>query len=298
MFARVATKDDIALVLEIFNTHQLAVAPNAGTNDVEWAEDFIQGFPEPSPAYLLSETEDSPAIAVGNLNPSTNARRYQADISVLPDSDLAGDVVDWFIAKAKEIPDMAFWTTCNSDDVRMNEIYLARGLKVNRYFNTLRKTLNGEDFPELPEGVSIRNIDKDSDQDMKIWHELHKNAFSKHFGFIARPFEQFLEIWRSNDYLKRDGIFVLFVDGQPAGYTTLIDIAHDSTGQVWNLGVAYEYQGKGYGQLLLGWANAVFVKKGYAYAELGVDTANESGALRLYEKMGFELVTSWTQYED
>jgi ribosomal protein S18 acetylase RimI-like enzyme len=40
------------------------------------------------------------------------------------------------------------------------------------------------------------------------------------------------------------------------------------------------------------------VDQGREFIELNVDTGNESGALKLYEKLGFQPNSSWVQYEN
>mgnify|MGYP006286944891 FL=1 len=300
MFARRATNDDIDLILEIFNAHQMQVAPNLGTNGLDWALDFVQGYPEPYQAWLLSDTEDSIPFAIGNLNPSSNAKRFQADISIRPEVDRLDEVITFFRKEAEEFADgWAFWITCNANDEKYNQVLLNQGFKVNRYFNSLRKELNGEVEHVLPENVTTKLIDIHSDSDMKIWHDLRLDAFGKHFGFVPRPFEQFVEIMRRDPMMKIAEVHVLFENGVPAGYIWINDeAAHELTGYVANLGVAYAFQGRGYGQYLLAKAVGIYAQRGFKLLDLGVDTANESGALRLYEKMGFKVVTTWTQYED
>jgi mycothiol synthase len=300
MFARRATNDDVELVLDIFNSHQLSVAPEAGTNNEDWAIDFIQGYPEPYTAWLLGESEDSVPFAVGNLNPSSNAKRFQADISIRPGVKKLDDVLTFFRDQAKEFADgWSFWTSCNSADEYFHQVLLSQGFKVNRYFNTLRSVITEANEPLLPAGVSYKQIDIFDESDMKIWHDLRLDAFSKHFGFKPRPFESFVEIMQRDPMMAKAIVLVLFENNVPAGYIWINDqAAHEGIGYVQNLGVAYAFQGKGYGQWLLAKAIKLFADRGFHSAELGVDTGNESGALRLYEKMGFKLVTSWTQYED
>lgn len=299
MFARVATADDYELLLEIFNEHSMHVAPQLGTNGISWAEDFIQGFPDPSPAWILSDTDDGEPFAIGNLNPSANAKRFQADLSIRPTVPRIPEVLSFFREKAKEYGDgWSFWITCNDADEPFKAALNEQGFTVNRYFNTLRRELNNEAAPALPEGTSIRLIDVDDDADMKIWHDLRMDAFSKHFGFVPRPFEQFVAIMRRDQLMKISEVFVLFEGDTPVGYIWINDeVAHELTGYVANLGVAHAYQGRGYGEYLLGMALARYADRGFKLVDLGVDTGNESGALRLYEKMGFGKVTTWVQYE-
>ena len=300
MFARKATAADIDLLLEIYNEHSMQVAPELGTNGVSWAEDFIQGFPDPSPAWIISESEGSEPFAVGNLNPSANAKRFQADISIRPSSGKIDEVITFFRDKAKEYGDgWSFWISCNDNDENYKKVLVNQGFKVNRYFNTLRKELNGEIEPLAPEKVTTRLMDIDSDTDMKIWHDLRKDAFSKHFGFVPRPFEEFLRIMRRDQIMKISEVYILFEDDLPAGYIWINDeVAHELTGYVANLGVAHAFQGKGYGEYLLRKALALYTARDFKLVDLGVDTENQSGALRLYEKLGFRKVTTWVQYED
>jgi ribosomal protein S18 acetylase RimI-like enzyme len=62
------------------------------------------------------------------------------------------------------------------------------------------------------------------------------------------------------------------------------------------LGVTQQHRGNGFGQLLLEAALAHFSRMGYSHAELGVDTENSSGALGLYEKMGFQVMSTTIEH--
>lgn len=300
MFARKATRDDIGLVLDIFNSHELHIEPDLGTNGVEWAEDFIQGFPDPNPAWILSDSEGSTPFAVGNLNPSANAKRFQVEISIRPEVDRLPEVLLFFREKAKEFAeDWAFWIDCNLKDEKFLAALESQGFKVNRYFNTLRRELSNEVEPALPKGVTTRLVDISNDEDMRVWHNLRLDAFSKHFGFVPRPFEQFIAVMRRDPLMNISQVHILYEGQTPAGYLWINDQeAHELIGYVANLGVAHAYQGRGYGQLLLAKAIASYAIRGFKFVQLGVDTANESGALRLYDKMGFRKVTTWVQYEE
>ncbi|MFZ9317052.1 MAG: GNAT family N-acetyltransferase, partial [Candidatus Nanopelagicaceae bacterium] len=54
----------------------------------------------------------------------------------------------------------------------------------------------------------------------------------------------------------------------------------------------------GYGELMLRWAFAYYSSIGRKSLELNVDTGNESGALRLYEKLGFKVKSAWQHFEN
>ena len=299
MFARQATKDDIELVIEISNAHEQHLEPELGTNGVEAAEDFIQGFPDPYPAWIISDSQDSEPFAVGNLNPSANAERFQVKIFIRPEVHRDEEVLRFFRDKASQFAQgWAFWIDCNLKDKKFIAALEAQGFKINRYFNGLRRELQGELERELPSGVTTSLVDFTKDEDMRVWNNLRVDAFAGHFGFVPRPFEQFLEVMLRDPLLIITEVHILYENGIPAGYLWINDNqAHELIGYVANLGVAHAYQGKGYGEYLLHKALAIYSNRGFKYVELGVDTANESGALRLYDKMGFRRVTTWVQYE-
>lgn len=288
------------MLLDISNRHLLAVSPEYGTNGDDWAIEYLRGAIDPSPAYLVSQEEGSDWIAIGNLQPNHNAKRFYLDVSVLPDYPEAKGVLEFFIGMARsEQPDYVIWPSCNANDARFRQLFTELAFEPMRYFNTLRADLIPADPIVLPDGLSVRNVDLHDAGDMKIWHDLHLDAFSKHFGFVPRSHESWLELMREDELLKEDSVYLLFKADQPVGFIFVSDeIAHLDSGYVNHIGVAHAHQGNGYGELLLSIGLEHSRKRGYSQVELQVDSENESGALRLYEKMGFKLLTTWIQYDD
>jgi ribosomal protein S18 acetylase RimI-like enzyme len=87
-----------------------------------------------------------------------------------------------------------------------------------------------------------------------------------------------------------------FKNGEPVGFCQCNDeYAEEKKGYISILGVVQEYQGLGIGEALLQTGISHSATKGYDSLELNVDTGNESGALRLYEKVGFKPESSWIQ---
>ncbi len=60
----------------------------------------------------------------------------------------------------------------------------------------------------------------------------------------------------------------------------------DVLGWIKNLGVRPEYRRRGIGTALLGQVFAEFKRRGCKRVELGVDSANETRATALYERVG------------
>ena len=134
---------------------------------------------------------------------------------------------------------------------------------------------------------------------MHTWWELHQDSFSKHFGFAPRPMELWIEQTKAASTLDPAACFILDYQGEPAGFVQLANANyHLNGGYVDVLGVAHKFQGLGLGQILLQHGINHSVDQGRDFIELNVDSGNESGALRLYEKLGFKPNSGWKQYEN
>jgi len=172
------------------------------------------------------------------------------------------------------------------------------GMQVIRTYWHMKRELTANDAVPIsrPE-LAIRLVS--GDQDMKTWWKLHQDAFSKHFGFAPRPMELWIEQTLAAGTLDREACFILEYEGEPAGFVQLANANyHLNGGYVDVLGVAHNFQGLGLGQTLLQHAINHSVAAGRTFIELNVDSGNESGALRLYEKLGFKPNSAWEQYEN
>jgi GNAT superfamily N-acetyltransferase len=82
-----------------------------------------------------------------------------------------------------------------------------------------------------------------------------------------------------------------------------LDILHQHDRKTNPLGEDFDYreeafQGKGLGEALLRHAIQINSALGRSKLCLSVDAGNESGALRLYEKVGMKPISEWHQYEN
>ena len=138
-----------------------------------------------------------------------------------------------------------------------------------------------------------------SEDEKKIWWATHQDSFSKHFGFLPRPFEEWKAMIEKAVGIDLNARWILYREGSAVGFIECTDIKIDiGAGYVDGIGVIQSQQGKGYGELMLRWAFAYYASIGRKSLELNVDTGNESGALRLYEKLGFKEKSSWQHFEN
>jgi ribosomal protein S18 acetylase RimI-like enzyme len=130
------------------------------------------------------------------------------------------------------------------------------------------------------------------------WETTRAGALKRLKLFVDQHLKEFGPYEDADKSIPRDGIYLLELHGSAEAFIWLDDIdGLELRGFVVRLGVKKDHQGKGFGQLLLGTALAHFSRRGYVHAELGVDTENASNALRVYEKLGFTVLSADVEHE-
>ena len=174
------------------------------------------------------------------------------------------------------------------------------GAAAVRHFWRMATTLDHEPpNPVLPADVVIRPV-ADEETDLRVVADVIQTAFAEHFGHEAgeRPsYDEFVR--RSHEAAGFDiGLWWLaLVEGAPAAALIGRHFAAEGIGFVNSLGTLREFRGRGLGRALLLTAFKAFHARGLARAELGVDAANPTGAVRLYESVGMHAAQTWAVYE-
>lgn len=293
---RIATEADAKAVAEIANEHELSIDKQSSLFSEQGALDFIAGYIDPSVTHLISFDNEPGFSAVLNLHPDSVKSRYFTDIYAKPSVEVLDDVVIWAIELARtEHPDWQMWPGANFLDKRLQSAWASQGFEFLRRYYTMRMSISSVPTIRQIEGLEIRAIDLANPGEVALWHTIHQNSFSKHFGFAPRELEKWSELV-IDAATDPNGVFLAFKNGQPVGFCQCNDeYAEENKGNISILGVSQENQGLGIGEALLQTGIVYSASKGFDTLELNVDTGNESGALKLYEKVGFRPESSWIQ---
>ena len=150
----------------------------------------------------------------------------------------------------------------------------------------------------LPEGAELIEVGTDEQLLFEMW-QIHQDSFSEHFGFMPRLFESWSKKVIQDSQEKNQKAWILRMNGEGVGFVDCDDsLLHEDSGYVAGLGVRKAYQGRGLGEILLRYAIKENTEAGREKLALNVDAGNESGALRLYEKVGMSISSEWHQYEN
>lgn len=165
------------------------------------------------------------------------------------------------------------------------------GYAVVRYFSEMLRPLAEVPEVTLPEGISIVPFTPELAEAVRL---AHNEAFADHWGSAPRSKERWGFLLR-HESLRQDWSAVALDDatGEVAGYQmSMYDTERFARegrqeGYTEILGVRRAWRGRGIAQAILADAMARYKAAGMDHACLDVDTENPSGALGLYEHMGY-----------
>lgn len=290
---RVATKQDVLTVADLANHHQLGIDPGARIINLRLAGSLVAGRIDPNLATLFYENQE--LIAVANLHPDANKKTLFPVIHCAPGCEAQPEILALVLEQARAgFPMFEIQPDVNSLDQELLAAYHQASFEKIRTFSILRGSLEGALDPLLKPGQHFHKVDMDNQQDLRVWHDTHQDAFQGHFGFRPRGFESWVALVLSDENIDEEGCFILFEGQEPMGFVECtFECADQLRGYVASIGVKQAHQGKGLGDALLKKAMHHSKNQGFKEIELNVDTGNTSGALRLYERAGLSPRSSW-----
>jgi mycothiol synthase len=263
--------------------------------------------------FRLAEADGRPVgyVRVEWHDENRGDRVHGAALYVTPDAPAGafGPLLDWILARHLDIagaqgpvdhPRTASISTL-FEPPDANSVLESRSFVPVRYgFEMLRPSL--EEIPEipLPAGIEVRPVERQ--QLRRIW-EAEAEAFAGHWGAGADDRSE--ERWQEflADPLMDLSLWQVAWDGDEiAGMVRpfINDAENTSVGvqRGWceNISTRAPWRGRGVASALISRALRALRERGMTEAALGVDAQNETGALRLYQKMDFREAASETEW--
>ncbi|WP_420124448.1 GNAT family N-acetyltransferase [Nakamurella sp.] len=173
---------------------------------------------------------------------------------------------------------------------------VAAGFEPRRYFFRMRADLRGPSPDPVPDppGVRIRPFVAGDDDAVRL---ASNDSFADHWGSVPRD----PDTWRSeytDSITFRAGMSFVAEDVTGiVGFSLASEHDADTatrghrTGYVSRVGTVRAVRGRGVGSALVARSLAAMRSDGYAEAELDVDADSPTGAGRLYERLGFAVVS-------
>ena len=176
-----------------------------------------------------------------------------------------------------------------------------RGFNIVRYFYRMQRDLN-EPIPavQLPADLALRVYTPELSGAI---HAAFNEAFRDHWAFDPVSAEDWQMFFIERTSFRPDLTYVVMAGEEVAGFSfNCVSIEENARRQVsegWvdALSVRRPWRKRGVATALLSASMHAFKAEGLQHAMLGVDMQNPTGALRVYERVGFKPVKRFVQFE-
>jgi ribosomal protein S18 acetylase RimI-like enzyme len=166
------------------------------------------------------------------------------------------------------------------------------------FFSMVRPFSEPVEITPMPEGLEIRKVE--ADQFRQVW-EADQEAFKDHWGYIPGTEEDYNR-WLKDPLIDPDLWRVAWDGDQVAGMVLNFlnqkenEEYNRQRGYTENISVRRSWRRQGLARALFTRSLQMFKEMGMDHASLGVDTQNLSGALNLYQSVGFQVEKRHTMY--
>ena len=168
-----------------------------------------------------------------------------------------------------------------------------------RFGYEMRRALTGElPVHELPDGLELRPV---VEADYRTIWEANEEAFLDHWGHRPATEEDYREMCFGPEMTP--ALWCVAWDGDQVAGVVMNAIFRDENEQLgiargWfdRVSVRRAWRGRGLAKALCAASFRVLRDEGMVEAWLGVDGSNPTGAVRLYEGLGFTVARGWKAY--
>jgi mycothiol synthase len=188
-----------------------------------------------------------------------------------------------------------FFAQTRDVEVGRCALYAGFGMEPVRYFiNMARPVDDGLPPVQVPDGYRLRTFD--AERDMEETWRVDMAAFADHWGFAPFPLDEYVHMLGQPGF--RPGLSWL-AEEEASGAVVGIGLNRISPdwiaqtgrqeGTVQVLGVLREHRQRGLGSALLVQSLHVLRGAGMQAVHLWADSENLTGAVRIYERLGFQV---------
>lgn len=285
MLTRPAARTDIAAILELCWHYDEVIRGARDTDETDITGEWdAPGFD--LTASTLVVEDDGTLIGYGVVD-----EHGGADSVVLPGSHAGAQdhllawMEGWSSPLEQHLPDA---------DVELAALMHHRGWTPTRKFWRMRIELDSPTpVPRWPDEVTARSYERPSDD--QTVHTLIEECFAEIGGQRKRRFEEWSAFLLETPRFDPEMCVVAVRNGQPVGAAMSQDLA--DYGFVRQLAVSPPFRGQGLGTALLHECFRRHARRALPATVLGVDSANPTGAIALYEQAGMRVTERFTRWE-
>ena len=296
--------DDAAALADLFNTIDVAGGGHAGFTADEltgWLSAMVR---DPATDSRLVTTADGTVVAAG-LVPAPPEGGFRVDMfgGVHPDwrgRGVGRELLTWQLARTGELHGElapgAHWeaeTGAMFDDQVAHRMFERFGFAPVRYFSEMVADTGPTATVALPDGLRCEAYRPEFERAL---YDAHMEAFADHWGFQRREFDAWVLITTRSRGFRAHLSRVAFDGDAIAGY--VLGYADNSPDRVYigQVGTRRPWRRRGLAGAMLDEVMVAAHADGLKFAGLGVDAANPTGAVGVYERVGFRVESRFVAF--
>jgi mycothiol synthase len=264
-----------------------------------WQDDAFQVERD----VFVVETQDGRIVGSEEFYNESGHHRLKADGCVHPQfrglgigSSLLEQVArraESEMVLAKPTARVAIRIFMNNEDEAGHKLLRANGYALVRYFWRMEVKLAEAPEPAVfPDGIELRPFIQDEHGEA-VW-QADLEVFRDHWGSHEMTFKDWSKKFSNPNY-DPSLWMVAWDSNEIAGFSQ--NRMRQGIGWVGTIGVRQPWRNQGLGLALLRHSFGEFYKRGTTTISLGVDSANLTGANRLYQRAGMRVVSELALYE-
>ena len=206
------------------------------------------------------------------------------------------ELLRWEIGRLRELRDElapgATWSVDVGSSIKETpaaHLFERFGMRPVRYFFEMVASIADVKPTEMPAGFRVVPYTPDLARQV---YEADEEAFRDHWGHEDRPFEQWTTLSVASDLFRADHSRIAFDGDDIAAVVLCFDnaVGHHYIGSV---GTRRPWRKRGLASALMSETIAAAAADGKTVTSLGVDADNPTGALGVYERLGFSVRQRW-----
>lgn len=296
---------DLDAIAHLINTCETVDQLEEGTSVTELKQSFDDPCIDKERDLFLWQDADDQLIGFGRLwiIPTDTLIDGFLGFRVHPTArsgDLEEQIIAWAEERLRQVSrerGLPVKVRCGSRADKTDRIAILErcGFKRDRYFFSMVRSLQ-EPIPEprFPEGFTLGY--SKGEQDAEAYVELYNQTFIDHWNHHELTVERVLHELQSPYYKPEFSLIAIAPDGTYAAFCYCRINPEEnqrngrSEGEIAVLGTRRGFRKQGLARAMLLAGMQQLKAAGMETAKLGVDAKNVSGALRLYESVGFSTV--------
>ena len=306
-----AGESDLGEIVELINTCDEVDRTDSATSIAQLRRNLETPGRDNTRDIALWHNRENQLIGYGNLWIPQSGEEIAGSLEfcVRPgdrNGSIESEIIAWAQARLQEVArkrgiQVKLHSGCRDTQTERRAFLEGCGFTPVRYFFTMARSLSEPiPTPEFPAGFRLHQTQ--IQQDVQAYVEMFNQSFIDHWNHFDLTLKELEYFSRNPNYRPELDLVATAPDGTFAAFCySQIDLEENqrydrNVGWIEALGTRRGFRKQGLGRAMLLSGLQGLRDAGVETAKLGVDSQNPSGALRLYESVGFDRLETWMTY--